>query len=430
MSVKETDVFTPTTFPEYTYIEQTDKDLETNLERGLKTPGEIISLSGPSKSGKTVLIQRVVNDGYLIKINGGNIETVADLWNNILDQLGVPHSTEISKGEATELTLSAKIISKLGLDQILSVGGEVGTTTTESVSTNTLEQYDRRGVTQVVEDLRNEDYLVLIDNFHHINQETQKNIAQVIREFPEHDILIGVALVPHRSEAFFRANSDLRGRTNTLDIGYWKEKDLIQIGKTGFSKLGVNISDNVLKLLAKETAGSPQLMQRLCLEMCFEKNIENSKRPNKSINVSEKDINSLLTECVRFAKHEDTVNVLNSGKPTRGKSRTNFQYVDGSEGDYYNCILRAISIGEPKRSLHVDEVKERLSKICKNKTPSTQSIKKGCKYMIELAEDKLPDENPIDWKESTDEVHIPDPYFLYYLRWTNHIGGIQNVDLN
>ena len=55
-----TDVFTPAGVPTVTYVYRGEQDLETQLRHALKTPGLIISLSGPSKSGKTVLIKKVI----------------------------------------------------------------------------------------------------------------------------------------------------------------------------------------------------------------------------------------------------------------------------------------------------------------------------------------------------------------------------------
>ena len=50
-------VFTPNDFPAWTYVERQD-NFDRNVLYGLKIPNMIISISGPSKSGKSVLYQR------------------------------------------------------------------------------------------------------------------------------------------------------------------------------------------------------------------------------------------------------------------------------------------------------------------------------------------------------------------------------------
>ena len=53
VSLNATDVFTPSDFPTYTYVERADK-LEQRLRDALSTPGEIVSVAGPSKSGNNL----------------------------------------------------------------------------------------------------------------------------------------------------------------------------------------------------------------------------------------------------------------------------------------------------------------------------------------------------------------------------------------
>ena len=55
------DVFTPTGVPTHTYVDRREHNLEMQLRNAIRTPGMIASLSGPSKSGKTVLIRKVID---------------------------------------------------------------------------------------------------------------------------------------------------------------------------------------------------------------------------------------------------------------------------------------------------------------------------------------------------------------------------------
>ncbi len=69
------DVFTPSSVPTVTYVERQGLDLEAELRAALKTPGTIASLlSGPSKSGKTVLINTVIPSGVPLQFLGPQSE--------------------------------------------------------------------------------------------------------------------------------------------------------------------------------------------------------------------------------------------------------------------------------------------------------------------------------------------------------------------
>jgi predicted AAA+ superfamily ATPase len=59
--MKATTVFTPTDVPTITYVERTSKNYEKELRDAFAIPKMIVSISGPSKSGKTVLVSKVVS---------------------------------------------------------------------------------------------------------------------------------------------------------------------------------------------------------------------------------------------------------------------------------------------------------------------------------------------------------------------------------
>ena len=74
------DVFTPNDYPRHTYVNRAvSPPLEDQLRLALDTPNEVVSISGPSKSGKTVLIERVVGVDNLITVSGSEISSVPSL---------------------------------------------------------------------------------------------------------------------------------------------------------------------------------------------------------------------------------------------------------------------------------------------------------------------------------------------------------------
>src|SRR5690606_40290251 len=105
MTLRATEVFTPGSFPEQTYVERSGVHLEEMLRDGLDTAGQIVSLVGPSKSGKTVLVEKVVGRDQLITITGAGIRDPNEVWSRVLDWMGAPNvviqtSTTSGKGGA------------------------------------------------------------------------------------------------------------------------------------------------------------------------------------------------------------------------------------------------------------------------------------------------------------------------------------------
>jgi hypothetical protein len=98
MRLFATDVFTPNEFPEYTYVEREGLKLEKELERALRTPKVVVSISGPSKSGKTVLVEKVVGADNMILVSGIEVRSGEDLWARVLSWMDAPTSTSVQVG--------------------------------------------------------------------------------------------------------------------------------------------------------------------------------------------------------------------------------------------------------------------------------------------------------------------------------------------
>lgn len=83
------DVFSPRSFPQNTYISRKLDDGETvddRLKRALSMKGNLIFVTGASKSGKTVLCHNVISSESYIALSGNQISTKADFWNHIAEQ--------------------------------------------------------------------------------------------------------------------------------------------------------------------------------------------------------------------------------------------------------------------------------------------------------------------------------------------------------
>ena len=77
------DVFITTGFPEHTYVAFDAGSKEIELREGLAQKNMIISISGPSKSGKTTLCDRVFGKekGLThIYVTGDTITKIDELW--------------------------------------------------------------------------------------------------------------------------------------------------------------------------------------------------------------------------------------------------------------------------------------------------------------------------------------------------------------
>src|SRR5690606_2120805 len=89
------DVFPVRGFPKYTYQQRAalEQAVTTYAEQG----SGVLLVFGPTKSGKSVLVRKVLADA--LHIEASNSETAEDLWNAANTELGT-HTTR-SKGKET-----------------------------------------------------------------------------------------------------------------------------------------------------------------------------------------------------------------------------------------------------------------------------------------------------------------------------------------
>lgn len=112
---KATEVFTPTEVPTVTYVERLSRNYEEDLRQAFTIPKMIVSVSGPSKSGKTVLVTKVVGVDNLIHIYGATIRHPDDLWRNVMAWMGGPVSKTATTGSTKGATVSGGATGNVGI---------------------------------------------------------------------------------------------------------------------------------------------------------------------------------------------------------------------------------------------------------------------------------------------------------------------------
>lgn len=419
--VRAHDVFTPGSFPTYTYVERADVHLAEQLKRGIDTTGTIVSIAGPSKSGKTVLVERVVGEEQLIPISGGLISDSGDVWSRALDWMGTGTQTTTTKGTAHKGTLTANVkggASLLGLAKAeAGASGALESGGSDSTAVTT----DHGGMGRVIKEIGGSDFVLLLDDFHYIPGPVQQAVAQQIKEAARHGVKIVVAAVPHRSDDVIRANPDLRGRVLSVDIPYWTKADLEEIARLGFEALDVKIDEDSVSAFASEAAGSPQLMQSICLNACWFLGVEDNAAP-REFTLDRHMRARVFERTAQATDYRSLVNQLRAGPKTRGTDRNTFPFKSGGEGDVYVCILRAIADDPPQLSFTYDDINRRVDDLCLDgRRPVGSSISGSLGLMARIVRQSSGAGAPVlDWNESAGVLDIPDPYLVFYLRWSKH----------
>ena len=417
------DVFKPNGVPTITYVYRSEHDFESQLRQALKTSGQIVSLSGPSKSGKTALISTVISSDDLIPLSGASISSAENLWGRVLNWMDVPTESTIKSATSLSAEANAKGGGSLQIPLVgggsAEAGGKVGgSSTSEETTKSTQSSIDR-----VVREISNSSFVVFIDDFHYMNTELRKEVARQIKEVSEKGVKILTASVPHRSDDVVRGNSELRGRVRSINFDYWSSGEIREIPRIGFAALGMTLPDGIIEQFISEAFGSPQLMQSMCLQACYQLAVERTCIPSRTFDVPRDKFRKILEHTSSTTDFSSALDAMHPGPKLRGQERKQFTFVDGSTGDVYRCIFLAMAKEPPALSLRYDEILDRVRQVCIGDAPVGSSVIQALSQICEIAE-TTSGQRFIEWDENV--LDISDPYFLYYLRCSTQLSRLKS----
>jgi hypothetical protein len=410
--VKATSIFTPTDVPTITYVKR-GRNYEDELRRAFEIPKMIVSISGPSKSGKTVLVNKVVSKDSLIHIYGATVKVPDDLWKNVIAWMGGPIEVSETRGRTVGGSLDVSAGGSIGVPLVAQGKLDAKGSGKLEQNSSVTRKMARSDLEEVVREIGSSEYVVFIDDFHYIEKSVRDEIGKQIKAAAELGVRICTASVPHRSDDVVRSNTELRGRVTAVDMDYWSETELEEIAHLGFRELNVDIAPSVMRGLSSEAVGSPQLMQAICLSFCFENNIGETLKDHVRVELPPDEWRRVLERTSTTTDFSSMLTSLHAGPKQRGTERKQYRFVDGSSGDVYRCVLLAMSTDPSSLSFRYDEMLKRTATVCRGDSPVGSSVAESLQQMAKLAR-TVQDAPVLEWDE--DVLDIVEPYFLFFLR--------------
>lgn len=398
------DVFTPGGLPDTTYVPREHLSLEGHLTEWLEGRQKpLLSVSGPTKSGKTVLIRKLVDEP--IALSGGAIDTADDFWTAVCDELELftEHSLSVAAGEADSLAVT---------------GGANGVFLSAS-ATGTNDRTFDRGITRARASsprsaarkaLKSAGRIVFIDDFHYIDSEVQLSIVRGLKDLIFDGLGVVVAAVPHRAYDVVRVEKEMTGRVTPLSVVPWEEGDLKEIATRGFNALGVTVSASAVKQMADESFGSPHLMQTHCLNLC-----KANKDAGELRTTFADPIWQVFFEQHASATSKSAFDLLKAGPPRSNRNPRTL--ASGVVTDIYGAVLQAISATGPRTTLPYEDLRISLREVLATDLPQRHEITNVLEQMTRIARHEIEGEPVLEYDTNYATLHLVDPYFAYYLRW-------------
>ncbi|MFJ3081671.1 ATP-binding protein [Streptomyces halstedii] len=359
-------VFVVGRLPTVTYNPRENLGLESQLEEYLEDRGALLSVSGPTKTGKTTLLRSAAASG--IWLSGGAVSSRDEFWRTVGEGLYADSSTAAGKS--------------IGL---------------------------------IRQDLVESDRCLVVDDFHYIDQGVQLEIVRSLKDLVFEGLPVVVASVPHRAYDAVRVEKEMTGRVAHLSISPWDDEELISIAKKGFSALNLVDDDSRLAhRLSKESFSSPHLMQQFCKRLCRENKISKTLLEPTALAPPDSWVQFFSQSAADTSKA--AFDLLAQG-PRRRTDRLQRKLTDGRTVDIYGAVLEAIANTGPTLAIEYDQLRVSLREVLKDEVPQRHEVTRVLDQMTKIAKEDIEGEPVVDYHESLSTLHVSDPYFAFYLRW-------------
>ena len=415
--------------PTVTYSARDAKRFETAVGDYLEERGRILVLTGPSKSGKTVLLRKMVPSA--IWLAGGQIESIAQFWRQIVDRAGgwTGEAKEIARTD-TETT-SSRTSAQF---KPVGVGAESVLGDTDSVADTSRHErtVDRDPQSVGLSILAETKGPLLVDDFHHMSPGLQRGIVRQLKPLVDRGLGVVFAAVPHHVADAVIAENEMESRVESLQIGFWDIEELIEIARKGFLEaLRVDLSEDLATELASHSFRSPHLMQLLCRELSKVNEIRETTTTHAALQAPD-DWDSFLAEIAVRYTDDQTYRDLARGPQSR-KDRVPRTLKDSTETtDIYGALIAAIRESGPDEELTYNGLRDILRDLL-DELPQKEQITNSLKHMTAIAHQHACDEygrlkrDPVlEWQPEKDTLFIADPFFAFRVRH----GPVLKVDLN
>jgi hypothetical protein len=252
-----------------TYIERVAVD--EIFIKGLQKNKHII-VYGASKQGKTSLTNKHLKEQDYVKVNCSPTSTTLDIYNSIARQLNVEilesHEVTTTIGGEAKIGLKAKV-------RIPFFGGadaetEASASTEKENGTSfKVIDFNLALAQDLSELLRNVNFSkrIILENFHYLNEDIQKQLAIDLRIFEDYNILF-IVLGWREKNRLAQFNGDLLDRVIEVPVEPWERDDLKKIVSEGLPLLNANF-ENIVDYIIDSCFDSVGVFQEICKESCY-----------------------------------------------------------------------------------------------------------------------------------------------------------------
>jgi hypothetical protein len=409
--VNLSEVFVAGGFPSITYISRDEYQLESTMADYLDARYKLLSISGSTKSGKTVLVRKTIPKQRSFWIPGGQVSDLNSFWEIVLEKTGGYTSISETTSENRNTMSGCEITSSIKPG---GVGGDVKSQFNETEQHGASQTVNRTvpRVSSAINQLMEHKLPLIVDDFHYIDKSVQQSIVHSLKDPIFEGLPVILITVPHRAFDVIRVEKEMTGRVKQLQIPAWQTNELERIAELGFKALNVHCDSVLVRKMAKEAFESPHLMQDFCAALCRANNVRETQ--SSFVDLQEPDdwqsfLRNMASDTSKVAFDRLAVG------PRQRTDRKIRTLVNGETCDIYGAVLLATAATGPGTKLSYEDIRSGLRTVLSDEIPQAHEVTRILEKMSEIARDEIEGEPVVDWDGS--HLYISDPFFAYYLTW-------------
>ena len=412
--MKFSEVFVPGGFPRYTYNPRSALRLEERLTEAKENLCKLVTVTGQTKSGKTVLARQIFPPEESVWIDGGTVAAEEDFWQVVVSQLGLFQSTQ----ETTSIDSSVGIQAGLSGEASAVIAKATAEVSAQGAIVRREAQAASKSFSSHVtalSGLRDQGLPLVVDDFHYIPRDIQAEVVRALKPLIFDGLPVVIIAIPHRRYDALKVEKEMTGRIAPIDIPVWSLDELRFIPHAGFDQLNCILPSSLATALAEEAIGSPHLMQEFCRGICRILAVHETG-PKRTLEPSEAQVKEVFSD-VAETIGRPIFEKLARG-PRQRKDRIPRQLKNGKTVDIYELILYALAFMKPGLvSLEYEQLRTAIRDVSASAVPQLQEVARVLKHMASIAATDQSSTPVIDFEEEEKKLHITDPFFAFYLRW-------------
>lgn len=233
-----------------------------------------IVVFGASKQGKSALMEKHLPEERRTVVHCGPNMGTADIYRSFLRQ----NNIEIVSGNESENSLTGKTSLGAKFKALLPFVGSGEANANAEIGSGIKDKETRvaiefnlgaaQDVGELLDKLSSEPKILVLENFHYLDDDVQADFAFDLRTFEEMGIRFVILGVWREKNRLNQFNGDLQDRVTEIPVEPWNEKEFHNVITQGESALNIKFSDEIRRKVLSHAHGSIGVVQELLKNTC------------------------------------------------------------------------------------------------------------------------------------------------------------------